>query len=266
MSAGTKQTFAHTLLALLAVGAVVLGSLPASAYDAGKLGAAKIAAAAFVSAAKNSENTGDAPRESDPGAKSLLDAVFDVRDLDSGEPVPFQALTALSERMMAGIKVGLVYMLAGTGASDLSQIGADPDAAEKVNRNVIKFAPEMGRFFDFELSIQGAVVNAVQARLASATPADLARPNFQSGLADIRQGTARTVSGVIETLAVKGLSEDWRRARLPALAAIAPRLATFLQPEQKQQLKEIALACADVMDDAEMKSGLQAFAHTVSGG
>lgn len=256
----------RTLLSLPAVAGMLIALLPAAAYDAAKLPAAKSAAAAFATAAQSSEKTGNAPRESDPAVRRLLEAVFDARDLDDGQAVPFQALTALSERMMTGVKVGVIYMLAGTGASDISQLGSDPDGAGKVNLNVIKFAPEMGRFFDFQLRMQGAVMDAVLERLATAKPEELARPSFQSGLRDIRQGSARTVAGVIETLAVKGLSDEWRRERMPALTAIGPRLAKFLQAEQKQQLKELALACADVMGDAQVKGNLQSFAHAISGG
>lgn len=257
---------ARTCLSAVAVAGILAGLLPAAAYDAAKLPAAKSAAAAFATAAQNSAKTGAAPRETDPAVRRLLEAVFDAGDLAADQPVPFPALPALSERMMTGVQVGLIYMLAGTGASDLSQIGADPQAADKVNLNVIKFAPEMGRFFDFQLRVQGAVVDAVLDRLATATPEDLARPNFQSGLADIRQGSARTVSGVIETLAVNGLSDAWRRERMPAIAAMGPRLAKFLQAEQKQALKDLALACANVMDDTQVKSGLQAFAAAMGGG
>lgn len=263
---GTTPIPFRPLLFLLAIVLTLAGALrPAAAYEAGKLAAAQAAAASFASAAQNSEKTGDAPRETDPAVKAMLEAVFDASDLDSGQVVPFQALTALSERMMTGVKVGLIYMLAGTGTGDLKAISADPHGAEKVNLNVVKFAPEMGRFFDFQLSIQGAVVDAVQARVKTAKPADLARPNFQAGLADIRQGSAHTLSGVIETLSVKGLSDEWRRARMPALIAMGPRLAQFLTAEQKQQLKELALASADRMTDAEVKSSLQAFAQAVSG-
>lgn len=263
-----KQMPLRRLLSSLAVATLLMGllPLPAAAYDAAKLPAAKFAAAAFATAAQNSENTGAVPRDADPAARRLLEAVFDARDLDDGQAVPFKALTALSERMMTGVKVGVIYMLAGTGARDLSELGSDPAGAEKVNLNVIKFAPEMGRFFDFQLRVQGAVVDAVLDRLATARPEDLARPDFQRGLADIRLGSARTVSGVIETLAVNGLSDEWRRRRMPAITAMGPRLARFLQDEQKQQLKELALACADVMNDAQVKRSLQGFAAAVSGG
>jgi hypothetical protein len=263
---GTKLFPFRPLLSLLAVAATLAGTLPATAFDAAKLPAAKIAAAAFASAAQNSEKTGNAPRETDSAVRRLLEAAFDVRDLDNGQAVPSQALAALSERMMAGMKVGVIYMLAGTGVSDISQIGSDPNGADKVNLNVVKFAPEMGRFFDFQLRVQGAIVDAVLERLATAKPKELAQPNFQSGLAHIRHGSARTISGVIETLAINGLSDEWRRQRMPAIVAMGPRLAKFLQAEQKQQLKKLALAYADELADAQVKSDLQTFARTVSGG
>ncbi|MEZ5787274.1 MAG: hypothetical protein R3D62_12600 [Xanthobacteraceae bacterium] len=256
----------RTLLSLLAIVGMLAGPLPAAAYDAARLPAAKMAAAAFATAARSSEKTGDVPRETDPAVRRLLEAVFDARDLDDGQAVPFQALPALSERMMTGVKVGIIYMLAGTGASDLTQLGSDPGGAEKVNLNVIKFAPEMGRFFDFQLRMQGAVVETVLERLATAKPEERSRPSFQSGLRDIRQGSARTVAGVIETLAVNGLSDEWRRERMPALGAIGPRLAKFLDADQKQQLKELALACAEVMNDAQVRDRLQSFADVISGG
>jgi hypothetical protein len=240
---------------------------PAAAQlDAGKLAASKTATAAFLDMAKGSEKTGNAPREADPAVKRLLEAVFDSRDVQTAKSVSFDALGPLSERMVNGLRVATVYMLAGTGETQLDKIAADPEGGVKVNLNVIKYAPEMGRFYDFQMRVQGAVVDGTLARLATAKPADLERPNFKSGLANIRQGTARVAGGVIETLAVNGITEEWRRERLPALTAMAPKLAKFLQPDQKKELKELAIACADVMDDPEVKKGLQAFAAVVGGG
>jgi hypothetical protein len=156
-------------------------------------------------------------------------------------------------------------MLAGTGAKDLAQMANVPKADEKVNLNIIKYAPEMGRFFDFQMRVQGAVVDGTLIHLATAKPADLARPNVQSGLADIRQGSARSVSGAIETLAVNGITDEWRRERMPAISSMAPRLAKFLPADQKAELKTLAQACADVMDDAQVKKALQEFAATIGG-
>lgn len=253
--------------ALIAFGAAAwLAGSAAAEIDPAKLPAAKTAAARFLALAKDSETSGQLPRDSDPAAKPLLDAVFDASDVGTGRAVSFQELTPLSERMVTGAKVGTAYMLAGTGAPDLGALAQDPQADEKVNRNVIRFAPEMGRFFDFQLRIQAAIVEAVLARIATARPGDAATPTFQNGIAQIRRGSLRTVASVIETLAVDGLSDDWRRARLPALAAVGPRLAQFLQPDQKAELQKLVAACADVMSNTQVKQGLQAFGRTVAGG
>ena len=250
------------LLTMLSV-AVLIGpacSSAAAQIEAGKVLAAKAAANQFVALAKGSDKSGAAPRESEPGVKRLLDAVFDARDVEAAKSIPFQALSPLGERMQAGTLVGLVYMLAGTGATNLGEVGTDPAAGEKINLNVIKFAPEMGRYLDFQIKIQGAVVDAVLVRLSSAKPEERARPNLQSGISNIQQGSARSVAGVIETLAVNGLTEEWRRERLPALTHIAPKLAKFLESAQKTELQQLARACADVMDDPQVKKSLQEFA------
>ncbi|WP_146618813.1 hypothetical protein [Rhodoplanes elegans] len=257
----------HPLVAMLACGAVVLllaATVAQARVDPARLSAAQSAAARFMQLAKGFETTGQVPRESDPAVRPLLDMVFDTSDVTG--PVSFQELTPLSQRMVTGAQIGTVYMLAGTGTTDLAGLANDPQADAKVNRNVVRFAPEMGRFLDFELVVQNAIVEAVLVQLASAKPAELARPNFQSGLASIRQGSLRTVASVIETLTVDGLSDEWRRSRLPALAGIAPRLARFLEPGQRASLEQLALACADAMADPSLKRSLQAFARTVAGG
>jgi hypothetical protein len=233
--------------------------------DAAKVGAAQTAAATFKTMAKDSAATGNAPRESDPAVKALLDKVWDDSDLRTGKPIKFEELTPLSTRMVTGVQTALVYMLAGTGATEVQQLASDPNASTKVNLNVIKFAPEMGRYYDFQLTVQGAISDAVAVKLASSSRLELANANFQSGLTQIRNGGQQVIGGVIETLAVNGLTEEWRRARLPALLAIAPKAAKIMQPEQKKQLQELARACADVMDDAAVKEGLQKFATAIGG-
>jgi hypothetical protein len=239
---------------------------PAAAQvDRSKAAAAKSAADNFVKLSQGSEKSGNAPRATDAAAKPLIDATFDSRDVEGAKAVTFQDISGLSERMMNGVKVGVVYMLAGTGVTDLSQLGGVDDAAVKVNLNVIKFAPEMGRFFDFQMRMQGAIIDAVLDRMATAKPDDLNKPNFKSGLADIRQGSQRATAGVIETLAVNGIEAQWIRDRIPALTAIAPKLGKFLEPQQRAELQQLANACADVMDDAQVKASLQAFAKTVAG-
>ncbi len=226
--------------------------------------AAKKAAAEFAERAKGSEKTGEVPRMSDPATKRLLDAIFDTRDVQAAKPIPFSSVSQLTDRMLTGNKAGVIYMLAGTGITDMNQIGTVPDAETKVNLNVIKYPAEMGSYFDHAVTMQGAVAESVRNHMSTLKPADLARPNFQSGLADVRSGAARSVSGVIETLAVNGIKDEWIRARMPALAAVAPKLSKFLLPEQKEELSKLAKACADVTDDAVSKKALQDFAVAIA--
>jgi hypothetical protein len=94
---------------------------------------------------------------------------------------------------------------------------------------------------------------------------EIAKQNFQSGLTQIRGGSQRVLSGVIETLAVNGITDDWRRDRLPALTGSAVSMSKILEAEQKKQLQELARACADVMDDASVKKGLEDFAVKIGG-
>lgn len=257
----------RTLACALATAAALLfsASLAGAQVEAAKLPAAKVAAEKLVTMAKGSENTGNAPRESDPAVKRLLEAVFDTHDVETAKTIPTQAIPPISERMMTGLKIGVVYMLAGTGAADLDSLGKQPDADMKVNLNVIKFAAEMGRFYDFQLRIQAALIDAVMTRVATAKPEDAAKPNFQSGLAEVRAGSARSVSGVIESLAINGITDQWLRDRQPAIAAIAPKLARFLLPEQKSELQKLAIACANVTDEPQVKKSLQDFAAVVGG-
>ena len=253
------------LACALSLGVVFCSISPVPAqFDSSKLPAAKKAVAALAARAKGSEKTGEVPRNADPSIKQLLDAAFDIRDIEA-VTVPYDSLSTVSERMLTGNQVGVIYMLAGTGASDIGQIASDPAAGEKINLNVIKYPDEMGRYFDFAVRIQGAIAESVSSHLSIAKREELVRPKFQSGLVDIRSGGAHTVSGVIETLAVNGLTDEWIRARLPALTAVAPKLKKFLLADQKEDLRKLAIACADVTDDAQAKKGLQDFAVAIAG-
>jgi hypothetical protein len=263
---GTNMKLAARLFfaGILGLG-VWLGS-PASVtaqVDSRKLPAAKQAAASFAERAKGSEASGQVPRMTDPAIKKLLDVIFDTGDIASSKTIPFDQLSPLSERMLVGNQVGIVYMLSGTGSTDLAKFANEAGAADKLNLNVVKYPDEMGCYLDFTVTIQGAIAEVVQAHLASAKPAELARPNFQSGLGNIRGGATRSVSGSLETLAIIGLTNEWIRARMTAITAVAPKLKNFLLAEQKEELRKMAIAVADVTDDGPAKKALQDFARAL---
>jgi hypothetical protein len=243
--------------------AIVLAGAAHAQVDAGKLEPARKAAAQFKTMAAGSEKSGKPPRESDPAVRQLLATVFDARDIDAAKTIPVSAMQPLSERMLAGTQVALVYMLAGTGFTDLSKAANEPTIGDKINVNTVEFAPEFGRHFDFQLKIQGAVIDAVLAKIAASKPDEIKR--IESGVANVRSGSHRAVAGVLETLALNGLTDEWLRARTPALTAIAPKLAKFLLPEQKAQLRELTLQVVAVTDEPQVKEALEDFASKVAG-
>ena len=255
------------LTCILGLGAA-LGS-PASAtaqVDSRKLPAAKEAAATFAERAERAGKTGQVPRMTDPAIKKLLDVIFDTSDIAAAKTVPFEQLTPLSDRMLVGNQVGVTYMVSGTGSSDLTEVANQAGAADKINLNVAKYPDEMGRYLDFTVMVQGAIAEVVQTFIKGAKPADLARPNLQSGIGNIRGGATRSVSGALETLAINGLTDEWIRARLIAITEAAPKLKSFLLAEQKEELRKMAIAVADVTDDAQAKKALQDFARVIAGG
>ena len=77
---------------------------------------------------------------------------------------------------------------------------------------------------------------------------------------------ARYISGAIGTLALNGLTDAWIRARMVAITAAAPKFKAFLLAEQKEELRKLAMACADVTDDAQARKALQDFAQAMAGG
>ena len=240
-------------------------SLSAHALDAGKVDAISKAADRFAELAKESHTTGKPPRQTDPTVKPLLDLVFDTAEIERGQPVPMNQLNTLNGWNLAAIKVGLIYMLAGTGTNDIATLGNDPKAGDKVNSNTAEFSPELGRYFDAQLRLQSAIIDTVQGFLGTASKAQLENPNFKSGIAQIRSGVAQTINGLVGTFAVDGVTDEWRRARVAVVNAIAPKVAKFLLPEEARIVRETALEIAGRMKDQRVKDDLAKFAKAVGG-
>jgi hypothetical protein len=249
-------------LAVAALLILVSGCSQASEFDT-KVKAVTAAADQFVVLAKDSAATGEAPRESDPAAKPLLDLVLDTTSLQTGPVQPMSELEALNDWNLDVVKVGLVYILAGTGVTDIAALPNTPDVMAKINANTIKYAPEMGRYIDAQLRLQGALIDTISTYMATAAQSDLDQANFKSGLAQVRSGVAGTLNGAVTTFPTEGLTDAWRRDRLAALLAIGPRAAKFLLPEDVKSLHDTATEVAGQMSDPEVKAGLASFAATL---
>jgi hypothetical protein len=251
---------------LLALGlAAIIGGLAAivgTRSGNAAFAAQRAAVERFAEMGKDSYRTGQPPRQTAPEVKAALDGAFDTAELS--RPVAFEDLSALNEWMLGLVRVGAAYMLAGTGIADLAQAteGHQAETAAQIERNLIAFAPELGRYMDAQLAVQQAELDCVATRLA-ARPQDFAGEKAQGGLAKIRAGTAQTLTGVLTMLPISGLSEAWRRDRLPALQGIAPVAARLLLPEQLAALRQTAAEIGDTMADPAVAAGLRAFADAL---
>jgi len=236
-----------------------LASGSAKALDAAKAQAITRAADSYLSLAKDSARTGRVPRQTDATAKPLLDLVFDVSALQEPKPVESADIPHLSSWLGAVIKVGGVFLLAGTGASG-NAVPKDPKARDIIDGNIGRFAQEIGRYVDAQTSIQAALIEAMTGLLWGAPREQLEQANVRDGVAQLRNGLAQSLSGILLMLANDGLSDEWRRARLPALASVAAKAAQFLLPEDVRALHDTALVVAGKMADPTVKAGLTLYA------
>jgi hypothetical protein len=244
-----------------AVTLFALGCGNAMALDAATVAAIDKAADAFVALAGDSAKTGQPPRQTDPAAKPLLDRVLNTSEVQH-DVVPISELVGLSTWTLAVVKVGLVYTLAGSGMTKVEAIPNDPAIIEKLNHNAAVFAPEMGRYLDAVMWLEGATIDTVMVFLSTASQSELERT--KKGVAQIRSGAFQSLGGVISTLPTSGIADDWRRQRLAVFAVIAPRAAKFLLPEDLRQLSDMANAAAAQMTDPNVRSALTSIATVLT--
>jgi hypothetical protein len=207
------------------------------------------AANAFAALAAGSATGGAVPRQSDPAAGPLLDTVFDVDLLRSKPTLSDADLPALGEWSGAGAKVGRIYILAGTGATEIAEAAGNSQTLEQADRNTALYAPEIGRYMDEQLLIQGAIAEIVAAADGGA----------RSGIDDIRSGMASTMTGVLTSFATAGIDNDWRLQRVVTLTAVAPSAAKLLLREQCSDLREASARLGQTSHDPAIRAALEGF-------
>jgi hypothetical protein len=228
-----------------------------------KIQAITAAADSFVALAKDSSQTGRAPRQSDSVAKPLLDLVLDTSDLQGGPVRPMSAIESIEARHLAVLKIFSVYALAGTGVTDFAALPNDPAILQKTERNTVEFSPEMGRCIDAQLWLAATMIDSAYSFLSTAPKSELDHPNVEQGLAEMRSGFTSLIRGAITTLATTGLTDAWRRDRLRVLPVVGPKAAKFLLPEQLRALREAAIDVAGQLTDPTVKTELTSFTATL---
>ena len=238
-------------------------ALPALALvDEGRVVAAKQAADEFLRRAEGSAKSGTMPRRTDPAVARLLDTVFDLSALGT-EPIPMTKIGPVGELATNGNRVGIAYILAGTGRADPT--GADRETLLRVDRNTVTFAPEVGQFTDFQLAVTDKMARSALDFIGTAPPAALEQPNVRAGLGQMRAGFAQTIGGVLKTFTISGLPDDWKLQRLAALDKLADTAGRFLGDVEKAGVRQLAEEIAKTAS-AGVKARIQAFGQRVGTG
>lgn len=243
------------------VAALMLNTAPAlGAMDQAKLAAAQKAAADFVKLSGNSAKTGKPPRESDPKVKALLDTVLDTSAMTAPE---FSDIPRITQWLSNADRVGVVYMLAGTGTNNLAA-AANPKVGDRIGKNIAEFQTEYGRFVDFQLALSGFTLDAVRAKMDQAPEKERKDPKFQAGFMQVASGIAQTYLGALSNFAGEGITDDWRRARLAPLNALAPKFADTLPKDMREKLGDMTREISDHISDPQIKDGVKAMGDTIA--
>ena len=240
------------------------GVAAAGTLDDATIAAVDTAATVLTAMGKDSFKPGNKPpRQSDPAVKSLIDTVFDTGGLMALAPIAFPDLDKLNDWSLKVVGVGSVYVFAGSGIADPSQLrDIDDKLQQRLERNTVDYAPEMGRYLDSSMQVTQALVTAVMTEMAL-KPTEFKNPQVQTGLARIRSGLKQTLNGVVTSLLTPGLDPAWIRGRLPPLNAIGPTAAKFLLQADRKEVADIANQVAAALSDAAVKQGLADFVKTL---
>lgn len=227
---------------------------------AAKAAAASAAADKLVAMAKGSETSGVAPRQSDPVAGPLLDQVFDMSALPT-LPRDVADLTPMSRWGAAMIKVGQIYVLAGTGFTDPANATTDAAAAQSL-KNTVTYAPEVGRFFDSQivlLSTECASLYYLQVTRPKAPNADQQADAMQN----LQYKIEKAYSNELDFMRNVGPTDAWKDARVRVMATEAPRISGQLMPNSWAHLQTQARQLAAQSTDPALKADLELFATRI---
>jgi hypothetical protein len=248
-------------LTILAALVAPCGAATAQTLNTAKIDSINKAADSFVALAKDSATTGKPPRYSDPAVKPLLDTVLNTKEIEGGKPLPWASVELLRNWHGATQRVGIVYYLAGTGTNDVIVVAKDPQKIQKANSNTAAFSPEFGRYYDAQIRIHSAMIDAAVAQLAAATPEQKRDPAFRTTLNNISDGTAKAMTGLLASFVQDGLSDDWLLLRAVALLEITPKAAKFMEPSDRTLVRNAATEIAENSKNPDVKSAVNSIAR-----
>jgi hypothetical protein len=202
-----------------------------------RLGQALAAEQAFNRAADAAAG-GLPPRLAEGGTPALLGAIFDVPR--QAKPLAYSEIDKAIDWFNRGDAIGARYVNAGLRPADVEQNPVSDATQKRMQQNVITYAPEFGRYVDFQMNILRLIADAQLAHQATGAPETSESEQFRAKMNDIRETFAQTIGSNFIAMTYDGLSDQHRAQRLAVLAQIAPTAARFLTPGQAKALREQA--------------------------
>ena len=213
---------------------------PAGRHVPGELDPVRLVAVAkAASELKALARDGRSPHMSDPAAGALFDAVLDVGDLTRETPLITQ---------MAGIGRWSILIGEVCGMYDL------PTAPQEARERMRSYAPEIGRCLDALLGASGAGL------AATADPPAWFRGMLEALKPNPHQMVIQAVQITLATMSRPEPADAWRRARLPALAALAERAGPLLTADERRRVAASVLSVSRAARDAALRTGLMGVA------
>jgi hypothetical protein len=244
-------------VAALIILAVVGAALPAAAQDGPK------AARGAVQAGKDLESyigkTAAAKEKlnlSAPPAAPLFARVFDNKTLRALPPSGSADLPWLSDWLNATASSYLAIVNFGTDPKSESYL-------QGVQTNVENYEDEITTALDFMLRLFPRVVNSVNAYAQSLTEAERNQPQRLSGLANVRGGYVKSLSGAIMFMGGGVKPANARIASL-VLRDTVQDWAAIATPEQRAEIKNLLSQAQAAVNDPQAQGDLAAALQTLA--
>jgi hypothetical protein len=217
----------------------VTGALGMARLDPARLRAVDEAYDGFMAHAGDAYQSGEPPRQSDTATGAQLATVLDVPAL-ADKTLAGADIDEAIRWFNSGDTVGAVYLLAGTGVNDIAQLPQDDATQKKLRVNVVRFSDEYGRYLDFQVTLLAAIADAQASYASGGPPDEIESADFRRKTADIKALLAQALKTAFISLVYNGLQDDWRRARLDAVARVAPIAAKVLPHEDLAAIRDQA--------------------------
>ncbi len=217
----------------------VTGALGMTRLDPTRMHEIDEAYDAFMTRASDAYQSGEPPRQSEPIINTQLSTIFDVLGLTQ-KTLAGADIDEAIRWFNSGDTVGAVYLLAGTGVNDIAQLPQDDATQKKLRGNVVKFADEFGRYLDFQVTLLAMIADAQASYATGGPPDETDSSEYKRKASDIRALLAQALNTDFISLVYDGLSNDWRLARLDAIARIAPIAAKVLSRDDLAAIRDQA--------------------------